>query len=143
MKSVAKDRWSALIVDDEPLARASLRKLLEREADTIHILEARNGHEAVSLIASERPDVVFLDVQMPEMDGFEVVRQVGAAAMPDVIFVTANRFGDVFLPQFAPVVIDHQRSHYPCALYLRHALASCFGIRRSVVCSAAGDKSSG
>ncbi|HET7811754.1 MAG TPA: LytTR family DNA-binding domain-containing protein [Steroidobacteraceae bacterium] len=90
MKSVAKDRWSALIVDDEPLARASLRKLLEREADTIHILEARNGHEAVSLIASERPDVVFLDVQMPEMDGFEVVRQVGAAAMPDVIFVTAH-----------------------------------------------------
>ncbi len=83
-------RWSALIVDDEPLARASLRALLDRQPDEITILEARNGPEAMSLIRDERPDVVFLDVQMPEMDGFEVVRQVGAAAMPDVIFVTAH-----------------------------------------------------
>lgn len=82
--------WSALIVDDEPLARASLRTLLEREPDSITIFEARNGHEAASLILGERPDVVFLDVQMPEMDGFDVVRQVGAAAMPEVIFVTAH-----------------------------------------------------
>jgi len=85
-----RSQWSALIVDDEPLARASLRILLEREPDAITILEARNGHEAVSLIHRERPGVVFLDVQMPEMSGFDVVRQVGAAAMPDVIFVTAH-----------------------------------------------------
>jgi two-component system LytT family response regulator len=82
--------WSALIVDDEPFARASLRALLEREPDAITILEARNGQEAVSFIRDERPDVVFLDVQMPDMNGFDVVRQVGAAAMPDVIFVTAH-----------------------------------------------------
>jgi two-component system, LytTR family, response regulator len=82
--------WSALIVDDEPLARASLRALLEREPDKITILEARNGLEAASLILDERPDVVFLDVQMPEMSGFDVVQQVGAAAMPDVVFVTAH-----------------------------------------------------
>jgi two-component system, LytTR family, response regulator len=91
MKSAGKQaQWSALLVDDEPLARASLRSLLEREPDAITIFEARNGHEAVSLILGERPDVVFLDVQMPEMNGFDVVRQVGAAAMPEVIFVTAH-----------------------------------------------------
>jgi two-component system LytT family response regulator len=91
MKSAERrSQWSALIVDDEPLARASLRKLLEREPDAITIFEARNGHEAVSRILAERPDVVFLDVQMPEMNGFEVVRQVGAAAMPEVVFVTAH-----------------------------------------------------
>jgi two-component system LytT family response regulator len=83
-------QWSALIVDDEPLARASLRTLIEREPDAIDILEAHNGHEAVSLILAERPDVVFLDVQMPEMNGFDVVRQIGAAEMPDVVFVTAH-----------------------------------------------------
>jgi two-component system, LytTR family, response regulator len=91
MKAAAKQtRWSALIVDDEPFARASLRTLLEREPDAITISEARNGHEAVSLILAERPDVVFLDVQMPEMNGFDVVRQVGADAMPEVVFVTAH-----------------------------------------------------
>jgi len=91
MKSAGKrPQWSALIVDDEPFARASLRKLLEREPDAITIFEARNGHEAVSLIHRERPDVVFLDVQMPELNGFDVVKQVGAAAMPDVVFVTAH-----------------------------------------------------
>ena len=91
MKTAAKGaQWSALIVDDEPFARASLRTLLERQPDAITILEARNGQEAASLILGERPDVVFLDVQMPEMNGFDVVRQVGAAAMPDVIFVTAH-----------------------------------------------------
>ena len=83
-------RWSALIVDDEPLARASLRALLEREREPVTIFEAKNGHEAVALITGEQPDVVCLDVQMPEMSGFDVVREVGAAAMPEVIFVTAH-----------------------------------------------------
>ena len=86
----ARAHLSALIVDDEPLARASLRTLLEREPDEIDILEARNGQEAVSLILAERPDVIFLDVQMPEVNGFDVVRQVGAASMPEVVFVTAH-----------------------------------------------------
>lgn len=77
MKSAEKRaQWSALIVDDEPLARASLRTLLEREPDAITILEARNGHEAASLILGERPDVVFLDVQMPEMNGFEATAAI-------------------------------------------------------------------
>lgn len=83
-------QWSALIVDDEPLARASLRALLERESDPITILEARNGHEAVSRIRTERPEVVFLDVQMPGMDGFEVVRELEPATTPEIVFVTAH-----------------------------------------------------
>jgi two-component system LytT family response regulator len=90
MSSPNQAPWSALIVDDEPLARASLRTLLERERDPVTVIEARNGDEAVSLIREARPDVVFLDVQMPEMSGFDVVREVGAAAMPEVVFVTAH-----------------------------------------------------
>lgn len=80
---------SALIVDDEPLAREGLQMLLASEPEIANVLEAKNGLEAVSIISEQRPDIVFLDVQMPEMDGFAVVEQVGAEAMPAVIFVTA------------------------------------------------------
>jgi len=91
MKPAANQaRWSALIVDDEPLARASLRALLDRESDEIDILEAKNGDEAIALIRSRRPDVVFLDVQMPGLTGFDVVQQVGVDSMPDIVFVTAH-----------------------------------------------------
>lgn len=83
-------RWSALIVDDEPLARTSLRALLARESEEITILEARNAEEAISVIRGQDPDVVFLDVQMPDMSGFDVVRQVGIDSMPIIIFVTAH-----------------------------------------------------
>jgi two-component system LytT family response regulator len=79
-----------LLVDDEPLARAGLRVLLERDADVGAIQEARDGKEALAAIRAERPDLLFLDVQMPEMDGFEVVRQIGSAEMPPVVFVTAH-----------------------------------------------------
>jgi len=80
---------TVLLVDDEPLAREGLRMLLALDADVGDILEARNGHEAVTVIRDQRPDLVFLDVQMPEMDGFQVVREVGAQ-MPAVVFVTAH-----------------------------------------------------
>jgi two-component system LytT family response regulator len=91
MSALAKDvRLKALIVDDEPLARGSLRVLLADHAADHLILEAKNGSEAVSLIRDERPDLVFLDVQMPEMDGFDVVREIGTENMPRVIFVTAH-----------------------------------------------------
>jgi two-component system LytT family response regulator len=80
---------TVLLVDDEPLAREGLRMLLALDPDVSAILEARNGHEAVAAIREKRPDLVFLDVQMPEMDGFQVVREVGAQ-MPAVVFVTAH-----------------------------------------------------
>jgi two-component system LytT family response regulator len=79
-----------LIVDDEPLAREGMRLLLADEPDVTLMDEARNGAEAVALIRTRQPDLVLLDVQMPEMDGFGVLRELGADAMPPVIFITAH-----------------------------------------------------
>ena len=76
-----------LIVDDEPLARDGIRMMLGSDS---YALEARNGREAVAKIRDEQPDLVFLDIQMPRMDGFAVVEAVGAGRMPAVIFVTAH-----------------------------------------------------
>jgi two-component system, LytTR family, response regulator len=79
----------ALIVDDEPLARERIRALLAQDPDVSLAGECRNGKEAVKAIREERPDLVFLDVQMPGPDAFEVIQEVGPARMPAVVFVTA------------------------------------------------------
>jgi two-component system LytT family response regulator len=79
----------ALIVDDEPLARTGVRQLVEPLDDVTIVGEAADGPEAVQKIEAEAPDLVFLDVQMPEMSGLEVVREVGVETMPLTIFVTA------------------------------------------------------
>lgn len=79
----------ALIVDDESLAREALLVMLDDDPDVEVIAECRNGREAVTVIREQSPDIVFLDIQMPEMDGFQVVEQVGAMQMPVTIFVTA------------------------------------------------------
>lgn len=78
-----------LIVDDEPLGRQRIRHLLDAEDDVTVIDECANGEEAVTAIERHTPDLVFLDVQMPVLDGFAVLEAVGAAPMPVVIFVTA------------------------------------------------------
>lgn len=78
-----------LIADDEPLARERIRALLAEQDDIDVVGEARDGEEAVQAILSHAPDLVFLDIQMPRMDGFEVIRTVGADNMPLVVFVTA------------------------------------------------------
>jgi two-component system LytT family response regulator len=78
-----------VIVDDEPLARQRVRQLLAGETDVEVLAECRNGVEALAVIRDASPDIVFLDVQMPEMDGFQVLAELGAAAMPVVVFVTA------------------------------------------------------
>jgi len=79
----------ALIVDDELLARTALMRLLKRERDISIIGQCGDGGSAVETIRQTRPDLVFLDVQMPEMDGFQVVEAVGTEHMPVTIFVTA------------------------------------------------------
>lgn len=79
----------ALIVDDEQLARQRVRLLLGEEPDVEVIGESGDGFEAVDQIQATRPDLVFLDVQMPEMDGFEVLRRVPQPLLPVVIFTTA------------------------------------------------------
>jgi len=79
----------ALVVDDEPLARQRIRHLLRRATDIDVAGECANGLEAVKAIEDLKPDLVFLDIQMPELDGFGVVEAVGAEAMPPTLFITA------------------------------------------------------
>jgi two-component system LytT family response regulator len=79
----------ALIVDDEALARKALVRLLKNEAGISVIGQCGDGESAVAAITRTRPDLVFLDVQMPEMDGFRVVETIGVEQMPATIFVTA------------------------------------------------------
>jgi two-component system LytT family response regulator len=78
-----------LVVDDEPLARERLTSLLSAEPDIEVVGQCRDGEEAVTAIVDHSPDLVFLDVQMPAMNGFEVIDAVGPERMPLVIFVTA------------------------------------------------------
>jgi len=78
----------AIVVDDEPLAREGIRLLLQADTDVEVVRECANGREAVAAITAEKPDLVFLDVQMPEMDGFEVLRAL-KEPLPAVVFVTA------------------------------------------------------
>lgn len=78
-----------LIVDDEPIARRGVRLQLKGEREIEIVGECANGFEAVAAIQTLAPDLVFLDVQMPEMDGFEVIEAIGVKQMPRVIFVTA------------------------------------------------------
>jgi two-component system LytT family response regulator len=79
----------ALVVDDEAVARRRVRRLLEQQVDVVIVGECGDGATAVESIQTLTPDIVFLDVQMPEFDGFEVVQAVGAEAMPATVFVTA------------------------------------------------------
>ena len=83
-------RLSVLIVDDEPLAREGLKRLVSNDTDVGAVHEARNGREAVLLLRNQRPDLVLLDVQMPRMDGFAVIEAVGIESMPEIVFVTAH-----------------------------------------------------
>jgi len=79
----------ALIVDDEPIARRGLVRQLAAEPDVEVVGECGDGASAIEAIGELSPDLVFLDVEMPEVDGFDVVGAVGVASMPVVIFVTA------------------------------------------------------
>ena len=84
-----RTRFRAIIVDDEPTARRGVRLLLERDASVAIVGEATNGNEAAELIRREKPDLAFLDVQMPGADGFEALAKIEPGAAPAVIFVTA------------------------------------------------------
>jgi len=83
-------RLRIVIVDDEPLARERLRQLLESEPETEIVAECATGTEAVQVILEKSPDLVFLDVQMPELDGLGVLRSLQGRRSPAVIFVTAH-----------------------------------------------------
>jgi two-component system LytT family response regulator len=83
------NRLRVLVVDDEPLARAGLAALVRTDAELEWIGECGDGQAAIEAIESLKPDLVLLDVQMPEIDGFGVIRAIGPERMPPVIFVTA------------------------------------------------------
>ncbi|HUE00496.1 MAG TPA: response regulator [Bryobacteraceae bacterium] len=83
------ERVRVLVVDDEAPARQRLIDLLKKDPQVGSVLEAVNGKAAVEIIGREALDLVFLDVQMPELDGLRVIETVGAAAMPPTVFVTA------------------------------------------------------
>lgn len=114
MSSVAKSErlphastvLTAVIVDDEPLARERIRQLLGEEASRFRVAsECRNGEEAVRAIRELSPDLVFLDVQMPDLDGFGVIARVGPERMPPTIFVTA--FDEYALNAFDANAVDY------------------------------------
>jgi len=95
----------ALVVDDEPMARDRVLSLLQHEDDVEVVGECGDGTQAVSAIHNQAPDLVFLDVQMPGHNGFEVIEAVGADRMPTVIFVTA--YDEYALKAFEVHALDY------------------------------------
>lgn len=99
-----------LVVDDEPMARARLRRMLGAEHG-VHILgECSNGDEAAAALGSLRPDVVFLDIQMPGMDGFGTLHRASSAWRPHVVFVTA--FSEHAVDAFEHGAVDYLLKPY-------------------------------
>jgi two-component system LytT family response regulator len=94
-----------VVVDDEPLARSVVKRLVADEVGLVVVGEAGSGTAAVELIEDEAPDLVLLDVQMPGMNGFEVIERVGVDRMPCVIFVTA--FDEYALRAFEVHAVDY------------------------------------
>jgi two-component system LytT family response regulator len=102
---VSSHRIRTLIVDDEPLARAMLRSFLAEDAEIEVIGECGDGYTAVEMIESAAPDLVFLDIQIPDLDGFGVLRALEPSAIPNVVFVTA--YDQFALKAFEVNAIDY------------------------------------
>ncbi len=95
----------ALIVDDEELARRGLEIRLQELPDVSIVGQCRNGREALAAVADSAPDLMFLDIQMPGMDGFEVLRKMSGSNMPIVVFVTA--FDEYAIRAFDANALDY------------------------------------
>lgn len=106
-----------LVADDEPPARAKLRRWLTDERDLELVAEAPNGLAAAHLIATMRPDLVFLDIQMPDMSGLEVAAQLQAESAPLLVFVTAH--DDHAVAAFDLNAIDYLLKPYDHERFLR------------------------
>lgn len=98
-------KWSALIADDEPAARRGVRQLLAAFPEFAVAGECRNGAEVLAALDVSAPDVVFLDIQMPGIDGFEVIRRRSVERMPAVVFLTA--FDQFAIKAFEAEALDY------------------------------------
>lgn len=107
----------ALIVDDEPLAREKIRLMLENQHDIEVIGECSDGSEAVSAIQECNPDLVFLDIQMPGQDGFEVLSSLQPEQLPVVVFVTA--YDEYALKAFEVHALDYLLKPFDRERFLR------------------------
>jgi two-component system LytT family response regulator len=107
----------ALVVDDESPARAKLRRWLAEQPDIEVVAEAPNGLTAAQLIASARPDLVFLDIQMPDISGLEVAAQLQAETAPLLVFVTAH--DDHAVEAFDLGAVDYLLKPYDRSRFLR------------------------
>jgi two-component system LytT family response regulator len=99
-----------VIADDEAVARSRLRRLLGAHSDVTVAAEAADGRSAVDAIVTQRPDVVFLDIRMPELDGFEVLAELAAGETPAIVFVTA--FSDHAAKAFDVNALDYLLKPY-------------------------------
>ena len=98
-------KWKALIADDEPAARRGVRQLLASFPEFTVAGECRNGAEVLAALDTSSPDVVFLDIQMPGVDGFEVIKQRSIERMPAVVFLTA--FDQFAIQAFETEALDY------------------------------------
>jgi two-component system LytT family response regulator len=129
-RAVKSSKINVLIVDDEPLARKFIRRLLKDDQEVAIVAECRNGYEAITKITQGFVDLVFLDVQMPEMDGFGVLETLGDIPLPQIVFTTAyDQYAirafevhalDYLLKPFDQArfrqVMDHAKSQLPAAI---------------------------
>ncbi|MCA9743801.1 MAG: response regulator transcription factor [Deferribacteres bacterium] len=104
-----------LIVDDEPPARKKLRTFLKNRPEVSAVLEAGDGIAAVASIEQDKPDLIFLDIQMPGMTGLEVIEAVGSEAMPAVVFVTA--YDQYAIEAFDVQAVDYLLKPYDAARF--------------------------
>lgn len=98
-------KWKALIADDEPAARRGVRQLLANFPEFVVAGECRNGAEVLTALETSQPDVVFLDIQMPGIDGFEVIKRRTVERMPAVVFLTA--FDQFAIKAFETEALDY------------------------------------
>src|SRR5271169_2832545 len=108
---------TALVVDDEPLARRNLTVLLRRDPEIGAIAECGSGLDAIEEIRKSKPDLVFLDVQMPECDGFDVLELLGSDLPATVIFVTA--YDEYALRAFDAGALDYLLKPFDDARFRR------------------------